>query len=156
MSIFVGHAAGEKDANAIRFLWQHGRPCWRSLSSPWQCRAPLQRTIGPITTVTMSEATTMAFRSMVGATVTPTTSAVPATAMATSSRPRRQWVIGVAAASLGALGVVVAVLLGWAFANEPVTSRTLVAAAVILAGVAIITAARDRDVTTPEGERAVA
>jgi Permeases of the drug/metabolite transporter (DMT) superfamily len=37
---------------------------------------------------------------------------------------------------------VVAVLLGWAFANEPVTSRTLVAAAVILAGVAIITAAR--------------
>ena len=37
---------------------------------------------------------------------------------------------------------VVAVLLGWAFANEPVTSRTVVAAAVILAGVAIITAAR--------------
>lgn len=34
---------------------------------------------------------------------------------------------------------VVAVLLGWAFANEPITARTLVAAAVILAGVAILT-----------------
>jgi drug/metabolite transporter (DMT)-like permease len=51
---------------------------------------------------------------------------------------------------------VVAVLLGWAFANEPVTSRTLLAAAVILAGVAIITVARDRDVSAPEEERAVA
>jgi len=40
---------------------------------------------------------------------------------------------------------VVAVLLGWAFANEPITARTLVAAAVILAGVAIITAAGDRE-----------
>lgn len=39
---------------------------------------------------------------------------------------------------------VVAVLLGWAFANEPITARTLVAAAVILAGVAIITAAGER------------
>jgi drug/metabolite transporter (DMT)-like permease len=36
---------------------------------------------------------------------------------------------------------VVAVLLGWAFAGETITGRTLVAAAVILAGVAIITAA---------------
>ena len=34
---------------------------------------------------------------------------------------------------------VVAVLLGWAVAGEPVTARTLMAAAVILAGVAIIT-----------------
>ena len=36
---------------------------------------------------------------------------------------------------------VVAVLLGWAFAGEAITARTLVAAAVILAGVAIITMA---------------
>jgi drug/metabolite transporter (DMT)-like permease len=36
---------------------------------------------------------------------------------------------------------VVAVLLGWAFAGETITGRTLVAAAVILAGVAIITVA---------------
>ena len=36
---------------------------------------------------------------------------------------------------------VVAVLLGWAFAGEAITPRTLVAAAVILAGVAIITKA---------------
>jgi len=34
---------------------------------------------------------------------------------------------------------VVAMLLGWAFAREPITMRTLLAAAVILAGVAIIT-----------------
>src|SRR5439155_22609665 len=34
---------------------------------------------------------------------------------------------------------VIAVLLGWAFANEPITARTLVAAVIILAGVAIIT-----------------
>ena len=38
---------------------------------------------------------------------------------------------------------VVAVFLGWALAHEPVTQRTFVAAAVILAGVAIITVARD-------------
>jgi drug/metabolite transporter (DMT)-like permease len=36
---------------------------------------------------------------------------------------------------------VVAVLLGWAFAGEAITARTLIAAAVILAGVAIITMA---------------
>jgi drug/metabolite transporter (DMT)-like permease len=36
---------------------------------------------------------------------------------------------------------VVAVFLGWAFAGEAITVRTLVAAAVILAGVAIITVA---------------
>jgi drug/metabolite transporter (DMT)-like permease len=60
------------------------------------------------------------------------------------------------AATYAYVNPVVAVLLGWAFANEPVTSRTLIAAAVILAGVAIITAARDRDVSAPEEERAVA
>jgi drug/metabolite transporter (DMT)-like permease len=34
---------------------------------------------------------------------------------------------------------IIAVLLGWAFANEPIGARTLIAAAVILGGVAIIT-----------------
>lgn len=38
----------------------------------------------------------------------------------------------------------IAVVLGWAFAGEVVTSRTVAAAAVILAGVAIITLARSR------------
>jgi len=38
---------------------------------------------------------------------------------------------------------VVAVFLGWALAHEPVTARTIVAAAVILGGVAIITLARE-------------
>ena len=41
---------------------------------------------------------------------------------------------------------VVAVFLGWALASEPVTARTVLAAGVILSGVAIITLARDRDV----------
>ena len=50
---------------------------------------------------------------------------------------------------------VVAVLLGWALANEPVTSRTLLAAAVILGAVAIITVARD-DVSAQGEERAAA
>jgi hypothetical protein len=36
---------------------------------------------------------------------------------------------------------IVAVFLGWAFAGEAITARTLIAAAVILAGVAIITMA---------------
>ena len=60
------------------------------------------------------------------------------------------------AATYAYVNPVVAVLLGWAFASEPITRRTLLAAAVILAGVAIITAARDRDVRAPERERAVA
>ena len=60
------------------------------------------------------------------------------------------------AATYAYVNPVVAVLLGWAFANEPVTTRTLAAAAVILAGVAIITAAGERDVTIPEEQRAVA
>jgi drug/metabolite transporter (DMT)-like permease len=44
------------------------------------------------------------------------------------------------AATYAYVNPVIAVLLGWAFAHEPVTARTLVAAAIILAGVAIITA----------------
>ena len=39
---------------------------------------------------------------------------------------------------------VVAVFLGWALANEPLTARTLVAAAVIVAAVALITVGRGR------------
>lgn len=39
---------------------------------------------------------------------------------------------------------VVAVLLGWAFAGEPLTSGTLISAAVILAGVALITSAQGK------------
>ncbi|MEO5818116.1 MAG: EamA family transporter [Gemmatimonadaceae bacterium] len=60
------------------------------------------------------------------------------------------------AATYAYVNPVVAVALGWAFASEPVTSRMLLAAAVILAGVAIITTARDRDINVPEEERAVA
>jgi len=37
---------------------------------------------------------------------------------------------------------VVALLLGWAIAGESITARTLVAAAIILGGVALITVAR--------------
>jgi drug/metabolite transporter (DMT)-like permease len=39
----------------------------------------------------------------------------------------------------------VAVFLGWTLASEPVTARTLLSAAVIIAGVVIITTARARD-----------
>ena len=60
------------------------------------------------------------------------------------------------AATYAYVNPVVAVLLGWAFANEPVTARTLLAAAVILAGVAIITVARERTDVAPERKRAVA
>ncbi|MDB4916426.1 MAG: protein of unknown function transrane [Gemmatimonadetes bacterium] len=60
------------------------------------------------------------------------------------------------AATYAYVNPVVAVFLGWAFAHEPVTSRTVLAAAVILAGVAIITAARERDPAAPDEERAVA
>ena len=60
------------------------------------------------------------------------------------------------AATYAYVNPVVAVLLGWAFAHEPVTSRTLLAATVILAGVAIITVARDTKVRIPEEERAAA
>ena len=60
------------------------------------------------------------------------------------------------AATYAYVNPVVAVLLGWALAGEAVTSRTLVAAAVILAGVAIITLARDDDVIAPSEDRAAA
>ena len=51
---------------------------------------------------------------------------------------------------------VVAVLLGWAFAGEPVTARTLLAAAVIVGAVALITTYRARPAavaTAPEPPR---
>ncbi|MDB4887375.1 MAG: protein of unknown function transrane [Gemmatimonadetes bacterium] len=60
------------------------------------------------------------------------------------------------AATYAYVNPVVAVLLGWAFANEPVTPRTLVAAAVILGGVATITLARDTTPRVAEPERAAA
>lgn len=44
---------------------------------------------------------------------------------------------------------VVAVLLGWAMRGEPVTARTIVAAAVIVAAVVMITAARPRPAAAP-------
>ena len=47
------------------------------------------------------------------------------------------------AATYAYVNPVVAVLLGWAIGHEAVTARTLLAAAVILAGVAIITITRD-------------
>jgi drug/metabolite transporter (DMT)-like permease len=47
------------------------------------------------------------------------------------------------AATYAYVNPVVAVLLGWAIGHEPVTSRTVLAAAVILGGVAIITITRD-------------
>jgi drug/metabolite transporter (DMT)-like permease len=47
------------------------------------------------------------------------------------------------AATYAYVNPVVAVLLGWAIGHEPVTSRTMLAAGVILAGVAIITVTRD-------------
>ena len=61
------------------------------------------------------------------------------------------------AATYAYVNPVVAVLLGWAIASEPVTARTLVAAAVILGGVAIITLGRERaPVTGRVVERAAA
>lgn len=56
------------------------------------------------------------------------------------------------AATYAYVNPVVAVFLGWLMASEPVTSRTLVAAAVILAGVAIITISRDSG--TPRSAKA--
>ena len=52
------------------------------------------------------------------------------------------------AATYAYVNPVIAVLLGWAFANEPITMRTIVAAAVVLAGVAIITTAQGRGSAT--------
>jgi len=48
---------------------------------------------------------------------------------------------------------VVAVFLGWAFAGEEITTRTLIAAAVILAGVAIITVAAGSESGASGGAR---
>ncbi len=48
------------------------------------------------------------------------------------------------AATYAYVNPVVAVFLGWAIAGEPVTSRTLLATTVILAGVAMITVTRSR------------
>ncbi len=59
------------------------------------------------------------------------------------------WLLKVAApARVGTyayVNPVVAVLLGWSLANEPVTPRTLAAAGTILSGVAIITTLRSRN-----------
>ncbi len=52
------------------------------------------------------------------------------------------------AATYAYVNPIVAVLLGWAVAGEPVTPRTMVAAAIILGGVAMITIARGRRVTS--------
>jgi drug/metabolite transporter (DMT)-like permease len=46
---------------------------------------------------------------------------------------------------------VVAVFLGWAFAGEPITGTTLIAAAVILTGVALISSARGKTVREETG-----
>ena len=43
---------------------------------------------------------------------------------------------------------IIAVILGWLFANEPLSARTLVAAAVILGGVAIITSSQGAKTAT--------
>ena len=49
---------------------------------------------------------------------------------------------------------VVAVLLGWAFAGEPLTGRTALAAAVILTGVALISTAQGKGAgSTDEGKK---
>ncbi|MDQ6636099.1 MAG: EamA family transporter, partial [Gemmatimonadota bacterium] len=60
------------------------------------------------------------------------------------------------AATYAYVNPVVAVFLGWLVAQEPLTSRTVIAAAVILAGVAIITVARDAPVTQVDAKRAAA
>jgi drug/metabolite transporter (DMT)-like permease len=60
------------------------------------------------------------------------------------------------AATYAYVNPVVAVFLGWLVAHEPVSSRTVIAAAVILAGVAIITLARDSQVKQVNVKRAAA
>jgi drug/metabolite transporter (DMT)-like permease len=44
------------------------------------------------------------------------------------------------------------VFLGWAIGHEKVTSRTIIAAAIILAGVAIITITRDSATISPSDQ----
>jgi drug/metabolite transporter (DMT)-like permease len=62
------------------------------------------------------------------------------------------WLLRVAPISLVStyayVNPVIAVLLGWAFLSEPITGRTLLAGAVIVAAVALIITAR----TVPPGE----
>jgi len=50
---------------------------------------------------------------------------------------------------------VVAVLLGWLLADEPISARMLVAAAIIVAGVALITAAEGRTASRPKPKERV-
>lgn len=52
------------------------------------------------------------------------------------------------AATYAYVNPIIAVVLGWLFANEPLGARTMVAAAVILAGVAIITSSQAGSRTT--------
>jgi drug/metabolite transporter (DMT)-like permease len=52
------------------------------------------------------------------------------------------------AATYAYVNPIIAVVLGWLFASEPLGARTLVAAAVILGGVALITSAQARPGTT--------
>jgi drug/metabolite transporter (DMT)-like permease len=59
------------------------------------------------------------------------------------------------AATYAYVNPVIAVLLGWAFAKEPIGPRTIIAAAVILAGVAIITTTQTATASTSTGEHPV-
>jgi len=58
------------------------------------------------------------------------------------------------AATYAYVNPVVAVFLGWAFAAEPITPRTILAAAVIVGGVVLITSARARSSTPAPAEQA--
>lgn len=64
------------------------------------------------------------------------------------------WLLGVTtparAATYAYVNPVVAVFLGWALANEPLTLRTIVAAAIIVGAVVIINTYRDRQPTPVE------
>jgi drug/metabolite transporter (DMT)-like permease len=69
------------------------------------------------------------------------------------------WLLGVTtparAATYAYVNPVVAVFLGWALANEPLTIRTVIAAAVIIGAVVIINTYRDKKVAIPEVEDVV-
>ncbi len=69
------------------------------------------------------------------------------------------WLLGVTtparAATYAYVNPVVAVFLGWALANEPLTVRTLIAAAVIIGAVVIINTYRDKKAAPPEVEAVV-
>ncbi|MEO8612216.1 MAG: drug/metabolite exporter YedA [Chloroflexota bacterium] len=69
------------------------------------------------------------------------------------------WLLGVTtparAATYAYVNPVVAVFLGWALANEPLTIRTVVAAAVIIGAVVIINTYRDKKAVPPEVEMLV-